>query len=161
MTKTRKPNTKKSARAVPPMKRTKGKASVPLAMVEPIETKEQAADLSASPEGKAKTNPKGGRKGRLPSERDPRLPKPGSVLRKEWRGREYEITVLDEGFEYAGKSYRSLSKIANEITGTTWNGFLWVGLTQRPEPKAKSVTGSIGSTEPASATNPEPSEVQS
>jgi hypothetical protein len=38
--------------------------------------------------------------------------------------------VLDDGFEYDGRQYRSLSAIAIEITGTRWNGFLFFGLTR-------------------------------
>ena len=63
--------------------------------------------------------------------RDARLPAPGTVLRKEHAGVVHEITVLDEGFEYAGRRYKSLSRIAKEVTGTSWNGFLWMGLVTR------------------------------
>ena len=62
---------------------------------------------------------------------DPRLPAPGSVLRKEHDGEVHEITVLDAGFEYRGERYRSLSRIAKVVTGTAWNGFLWLGLASR------------------------------
>ena len=62
---------------------------------------------------------------------DPRLPRPGTILRKEHNGVVHEITVLEDGFEYAGARYRSLSRIAKEVTGTSWNGFLWVGLVKR------------------------------
>jgi len=63
--------------------------------------------------------------------RDLRLPAPGTVLRKEHEGVVHEITVLDEGFEYQGRRYKSLSRIAKEVTGTSWNGFLWLGLVTR------------------------------
>ncbi len=62
---------------------------------------------------------------------DPRLPTSGSVITKEHRGVTHEVKVLDDAFEYQGKTYRSLSKIAREITGTSWNGFLFFGLTQK------------------------------
>ncbi len=62
---------------------------------------------------------------------DPRLPPPGAVLRKEHGGVVHEITVLAEGFQYQGTHYRSLSRIAKEVTGTSWNGFLWLGLVDR------------------------------
>ena len=58
-------------------------------------------------------------------ERDPRLPVPGTVLTRRHGKTEHRVTVLDKGFEYKGKPYRSLSKIAREITGTSWNGFLF------------------------------------
>jgi hypothetical protein len=38
------------------------------------------------------------------------------------------VTVLDEGFEWEGKRYSSLSAIAQEVTGTKWNGFAFFGL---------------------------------
>lgn len=63
--------------------------------------------------------------------RDPRLPKPGTVLRREHEGKEYAVTVRDNDFEYRGKRYASLSKIAKEITGTHWNGWLFFNLTTR------------------------------
>jgi Protein of unknown function (DUF2924) len=38
------------------------------------------------------------------------------------------ITVTEDGFEYAGTSYRSLTKIANKITGGHWSGPRFFGL---------------------------------
>jgi hypothetical protein len=63
--------------------------------------------------------------------RDPRLPPVGEVLVKVHRGTEHQVLMLEDGFEYQGERYTSLSKIAKEITGTNWNGFLFFGLTQR------------------------------
>jgi hypothetical protein len=63
--------------------------------------------------------------------RDPRLPAPGTVLRREHGGEVHEVTVLVDRFEYRGGSFRSLSAVARQITGTAWNGFLWFGLTER------------------------------
>jgi hypothetical protein len=60
--------------------------------------------------------------------RDTRLPEPGGVLRKEYRGDIHEVTVLDDGFEHRGQRYTSLSTIAKVITGSTWNGFAFFGL---------------------------------
>lgn len=60
--------------------------------------------------------------------RDPRLPAPGSELKREVDGKEHVVKVLADGFSYAGKHYGSLSAIAREITGTRWNGFLFFGL---------------------------------
>ncbi len=64
-------------------------------------------------------------------ERDPRLPADGTVLTRAYRGVEYEVKVRRDGFEYQGDLYPSLSKIAREITGTNWNGFLFFGLVKR------------------------------
>jgi hypothetical protein len=68
---------------------------------------------------------------------DPRLPPPGSVLRKEHGGEVHEVTVLADGFAYRGATFKSLSRVAREITGAAWNGFLWFGLTPR-SPKKES-----------------------
>ena len=43
--------------------------------------------------------------------------KPGSRLVREWHGRTHTVCVTDVGFEFQGKSYRSLTKIARDITG--------------------------------------------
>lgn len=63
------------------------------------------------------------------SNRDPRLPAPGTALQRAYGGKTHEVLVLDKGFEFRGERYRSLSKIAREITGTPWNGFAFFGLT--------------------------------
>jgi len=60
--------------------------------------------------------------------RDPRLPIPGTVLTRSYKGTEYRVTVLKDGFEYEGKIYKSLTAIADTITGTHWNGHLFFGL---------------------------------
>jgi hypothetical protein len=62
--------------------------------------------------------------------RDGRLPAAGTLLTRDFKGRTYVVKVLDDGFEYEGRQYRSLSAIAGEITGTRWNGFLFFGLTR-------------------------------
>jgi hypothetical protein len=63
--------------------------------------------------------------------RDPRLPSPGTVLRREHEGVVHEITVLERGFLFQHREYDSLSAVAKEITGTTWNGLRWLGLAGR------------------------------
>jgi len=63
--------------------------------------------------------------------RDARLPPVGTVIHREHDGAVHEIRVLKDGFEYEARHYTSLSTIAREVTGTSWNGFLWAGLTTR------------------------------
>ena len=63
--------------------------------------------------------------------RDPRLPAPGTVITRTYRGRELRLLVLDEGFELDGAHYRSLSEAARAVTGSRWNGRLFFGLTER------------------------------
>lgn len=53
---------------------------------------------------------------------------PGARLVREWHGRTHSVTVTDAGFDYAGCSYRSLTEIAREITGTHWSGPRFFGL---------------------------------
>jgi hypothetical protein len=55
-------------------------------------------------------------------------PKPGARLVREWHGRVHTVTVTEDGFEYAGTSYPSLSKIAKKITGAHWSGPRFFGL---------------------------------
>ena len=69
--------------------------------------------------------------GRIASAGNDRLPAPGTVLRRIFKGAEHEVTVLPNGFEYDGKAYRSLSAVATAITGSHWNGFLFFGLTRK------------------------------
>jgi hypothetical protein len=54
--------------------------------------------------------------------------KPGTRLVREWRGDVHQVTVRDDGFDYRGTQYASLSRIAREITGTRWSGPLFFGL---------------------------------
>lgn len=60
---------------------------------------------------------------------DPRLPPPGTYLEREYKGRRIIAKVREDGFEFDGEIYRSLSAIAQEATGTKWNGFLFFNLT--------------------------------
>jgi DUF2924 family protein len=52
----------------------------------------------------------------------------GTRLIRGWQGVEHCVTVLDEGYEYQGRPYQSLSAIARAITGTRWNGWVFFGL---------------------------------
>jgi len=65
-----------------------------------------------------------------PSPRDSRLPPVGTRLSRMHRGVIHEVEVLEEGFRYRDRNYRSLSAIAREISGTPWNGFTFFGLSK-------------------------------
>lgn len=54
---------------------------------------------------------------------DARLPMPGAILRRPYKGREIVVRVLPRGFEYEGEVYRTLSAVARAVTGTHWNGY--------------------------------------
>ena len=54
--------------------------------------------------------------------------KAGTKLIREYKGEKHEVLALDKGFKYKDKTYKSLSAIANEITGTRWNGKVFFGI---------------------------------
>ncbi|CAM4493476.1 DUF2924 domain-containing protein [Corallococcus exiguus] len=60
--------------------------------------------------------------------RDARLPPPGTVLTRAFKGTQHRVTVREDGIEYGGQLHRSLSSVAKLITGTAWNGFTFFGL---------------------------------
>ena len=65
------------------------------------------------------------------------LPKTGTTLVRQWRGRTHKVLVGEDGFEYEGQRYRSLSVIAERITGAHWSGPRFFGLTKRPGASAR------------------------
>jgi Protein of unknown function (DUF2924) len=69
--------------------------------------------------------------GTIAPSQGPRI-KPGSRLVREWHGRTHVVTVSDLGFEFEGKAYKSLTKIAQDITGAQWSGPRFFGLTKPP-----------------------------
>jgi hypothetical protein len=75
-------------------------------------------------------------------EQDCRLPLPGTLLTRSWKGRRVLVEVLAKGFRYENTQYSSLSAIATAITGTRWNGLAFFGLTglareRKEQPSAK------------------------
>jgi hypothetical protein len=60
--------------------------------------------------------------------KDNRLPIPGSIITKTYKGNDIQVKILEKGFEYKGKIYKSLSAIAKDITGNHWNGYIFFGL---------------------------------
>jgi hypothetical protein len=69
--------------------------------------------------------------GRKPVMHSMLRPKIGTRFIREWNGRLHEITVLENGYEYDNRSYRSLSEIAHLITGTKWSGPAFFGTQHR------------------------------
>jgi hypothetical protein len=65
----------------------------------------------------------------------------GARLVREWNGRTHTVTVQEEGFTYAGRSYRSLTAIAREITGAHWSGPRFFGLARPPKRLVPSLAG--------------------
>jgi hypothetical protein len=64
----------------------------------------------------------------VPVSLDNRVPISGSLITREYKGRLLEVLVLDEGFEYAGEKFKSLSAVAKRITGSHCNGYLFFNL---------------------------------
>ena len=62
---------------------------------------------------------------------DLRLPLPGTVLTRSFKGRTVKVCVLTDGFRYEDRRFRSLSGVAQHITGTRWNGYVFWGLQGR------------------------------
>ena len=72
--------------------------------------------------------PKRARRARVAPAPRRRLPSTGVVLTRRYKGKPLEVTVLDDGFAYEGKVFRTLSAVAKHITGSHWNGRLFFGL---------------------------------
>lgn len=70
---------------------------------------------------------------------DERLPMPGALLTRVYRGRTIRVRVLPNGFDYEGTVYRSLSAVAQAVTGAHWNGYLFFGI---QAPKGRNGRGS-------------------
>jgi hypothetical protein len=68
--------------------------------------------------------------GRSVAAASPPTLRPGTRLVREWRGRVHTVTLIDDGFEYNGRSWSSLSQIAKAITGVHWSGPRFFGLTR-------------------------------
>jgi hypothetical protein len=69
-----------------------------------------------------------------PPQADPRVPAVGTVLVKQYKKDTITVTVLEHGFQYRERVYKSLSAIARQVTGTQWNGYCFFGLSSRKEP---------------------------
>ena len=87
------------------------------------ESTEKRLDVLAQGKEDPKTNSAGGEKRQKAN-----TPAPGARLVREWKGKEYVVMVMENGFEYQGRKFRSLSAVAKEITGTHWSGPVFFGL---------------------------------
>jgi hypothetical protein len=62
---------------------------------------------------------------------DDRLPRPGTILTRRYKGRTLQVEVLQHGFAFEGKTYRSLSAVAKAVTGSHCSGHFFFGLTEK------------------------------
>ncbi|MGR4001161.1 MAG: DUF2924 domain-containing protein, partial [Alphaproteobacteria bacterium] len=94
----------------------------------PAETTKKRARMS---------KPRGGQNIRqISSQRDSRLPPPGGILTREYNGRYFEVKVLEDGFEFEGYHYNTVTAVAKKITGyRTINGFDFFGLNDKKKAK--------------------------
>jgi hypothetical protein len=60
-----------------------------------------------------------------------RLPPPGTILTREYKGQRLQVKVLAQGFEFEGETYKSLSAVAKVITGSHTSGNLFFRLNQQ------------------------------
>src|SRR5258705_5813314 len=58
--------------------------------------------------------------------------KPGTQMIRQWQNTTHTVTALTEGFDWNGCTYKSLSAVANAITGTNWNGYAFFGVKRAP-----------------------------
>jgi hypothetical protein len=92
-----------------------------------------------------------------PKPRDPRLPAPGALMPRTYKGRTLKVKYLEDGVEVDGKKFESLSAAARHVTGAaSINGFLFFGLTQPKPPRA--VTTTPNATSPMGAKAKKPAE---
>ncbi len=88
--------------------------------------KHRAAELANEADIRVRV-PKDAFSGQPAGERKKAVPT-GTVLTRKYKGRLYSVRVLEAGFEYDGRIFRSLSAIARDITGSHWNGNLFFNI---------------------------------
>ena len=83
-----------------------------------------------NPPGKRQASP-----GPVKLVRDKRIPPPGTVLLRQYKGHAIAVNVLEDGFEWEGREYRSLSAVAKEVTGSHLNGVRFFHLDRKETKK--------------------------
>lgn len=94
------------------------KRPVKLAQLVAKYSKNKTKSTKREKQSRTKVKPVGGR--------DSRLPKVGTTIEREYKGKKLHVTVAEDGFTFSGKSYKSLSALAAHITGAkAINGYLF------------------------------------
>jgi hypothetical protein len=120
------PAAKAQAPAKPAAPNAPAKLAAPTAPAKPAAPKEPTTSATAK---QGDQTPKRGR--RATPGKDPRIPPVGTKIVRPYKGEEYEVTVLADGFRWNDGVYSSLSKLASTITGAkAINGLLWFRLTE-------------------------------
>jgi hypothetical protein len=83
----------------------------------------QDADLRLNPPRQKTTTVPPAEPVNVPAPIDPRLPPPGTILTRPYKGQQLHVQVLTEGFAFAGNVYPSLSAVAKAISGSHCNGY--------------------------------------
>jgi hypothetical protein len=96
--------------------------------------------LSASTHKRLQAIAAGVRQGSLDVAGIAKTIRPGAQMLRQWKDQTHTVTALSDGFEWNGKTYKSLSAVAREITGTNWNGYVFFGI-KRPAPGNKNAAG--------------------
>jgi hypothetical protein len=72
--------------------------------------------------------------GILANKIDDRLPLPGTIITREYKGQTLQVRVLAKGFEFAGEVFKSLSAVAKAVTGSHCNGYAFFRLEKEVAP---------------------------
>ena len=91
----------------------------------------RAAELANDADLRMRAPARHGQRGPSARSHDSRIPKPGAVLTRKYKGGTVQVTVLPDGFEHEGAVYSSLSAAAKAITGSHTSGFLFFRLNGR------------------------------
>lgn len=93
------------------------------------------ADVRMNPPRSPKASSNSNRKSTqtIPTPKDNRIPPPGTILSRDYKGETLQVKILPSGFEYDGKVYTSLSAVAKAITGSHCNGFQFFRLQRKGE----------------------------
>jgi len=97
--------------------KTQNKLKELIALYDPVNNKAIRPKVSVKTQARTKTRG-----------RDNRLPIPGTIITKNYKGIKIQVKVLEKGFEYEGKVYKHLTAIADKITNMHWNGYNFFNL---------------------------------
>ena len=126
------PAKKTAAKATPTRKAPAAKAKAPAKPAAPTAPAKPAAPKEPTTNATAKQGDQTPKRGRRATPgKDPRIPPVGTKIVRPYKGEEYEVTILADGFRWNDGVYSSLSKLASAITGAkAINGPLWFRLTE-------------------------------